>query len=344
MNLSKLYLLDRKDGKVRQSLELPSSPTAGLACDIQQCYVTMANNRVVSVGIQPEDLIRGLTVRKKPVLPESPPQITLGSQASPALETTTNRSPSTTLLKNLRPPYEMSGRDVSPSLMILQTLRKPYGLPEGNSAPSTTLVPSLVELGPLAEISSVDRPRIQWELQTNRRMEDTPHIQGEYLVYSRIGHASFGQGTIQGGIYKESDDSGSVIVIPKFAERQNRVKHQYLSESAFTAPVGALRTGTVFLPVRRQRSLGIDLEFREFVRAGNPSGALLGEWRDRSPPCGHRRLALHRGQPNWHDAPRAIRDEGCQERRVDLAFQQDMEQPRRRTRLCGRTAGGLRGG
>lgn len=238
MNLSRLYLIDRKDGKVRQSLELPSTPTAGLACDVQQCYVTLANNRVVSVGIQPEDLVRGITVRKKPVLPEPPPQITLGAQASAVLETTTNRSPSTTLLKNLRPPYEMSGRDVSPSLMILQTLRKPYGLPEGNSAPSTTLVPSLAQLGPLNEISSVDRPRIQWELQTNRRMEDTPHIQGEYLVYSRIGHASFGQGTTQGGIYKESDDSGSVIVIPKYAERQNRVKHQYLSESALTAPVG----------------------------------------------------------------------------------------------------------
>jgi hypothetical protein len=238
MNLSKLYLLDRKDGKVRQSLELPSTPTTGLACDVQQCFVTLANNRVVSVGIQNEDLVRGITVKKKPRLPETPPPISVGAQATSVLETTSNRSPSTTLLKNLRPPFEMSGRDVTPSMIMLKTMTKPYELPDGNAAPSTAFVPSLHQIGVLNEISSADHPRIQWELQTNRRMEDPPHIQGEVLVYSRVGHASFGQGTIQGGIYKESDDAGSVIVVPKYSERQNRIKHQYLSESALTAPVG----------------------------------------------------------------------------------------------------------
>ncbi len=238
MNLSKLYLLDRKDGKLRQSLELPSTPTAGLAADIQQCYVTLANNRVISVGIQDEDLVRGITVRAKPQIPETPPPITLGPQPTAELATTSNRSPSTTLLKNLRPPFEMSGRDVSPSMTVLRTMRKPYELPEGNTAPSTSMVRDLHLIGVLTEISSVDHPRIMWELQTNRRMEVPPHIQGDYLVYSRIGHASFGTGATQGGIYNESADAGSVFIVPKYAERQNRIKHQYLSESALTAPVG----------------------------------------------------------------------------------------------------------
>ena len=238
MNLSKLYLLDRKDGKVRLSLELPSSPTTGLACDIQQCFVTLANNRVVSVGIQNEDIIHGLTIKKKFVVPDMPPPISLGAQPSGELGTVTNRSPSVTLLKNLRPPFDMSGRDVTPSMTMLRTLRKPYELPEGTTAPSTSFVPSLAQIGRLASFETGDQPRILWELQTNRRMEDPPHIQGEYLIYSRVGHAAFGVGTTQGGIYKESDDSGSVIVIPKYSERQNRIKHQYLSESGLTTQVG----------------------------------------------------------------------------------------------------------
>jgi hypothetical protein len=238
MNLSKLYLLDRHDGKVRQSLELPSTPTAGLAADIQQCFVTLANNRVVSVGIQAEDLIRGYTVRPRPQQPEMAPPISLGAPAAAELETTNNRAPSTTLLKNLRPPFEMSGRDISPSMMMLRTMRPPYGLPDGNSAPSTSIVPSLAQLAPLSELSSDDRPRILWELQTNRRMEDAPYIQGDYLIYSRVGHAALGIGSTREGIYEESDDTGSVIVIPKYADRQNRIKHQYLSESALTAPIG----------------------------------------------------------------------------------------------------------
>lgn len=238
INLNKLYLLERKDGKLKQTLDLPSTPSAGLAADIQQCFVTLANNRVVAVGLQSEDVIHGLNITRKPKLLEQAPPISMGSQATAELATTSNRAPSVTILKSLRPPFQMSGRDVSPSMTMLRTMTKPYQLPEGATAPSTVMVPNLTQLGRWAQFDTTDRPRILWELQTNRRMEDPPYIQGDYLIYSRIGHASTGQGQTQGGIYKESDDVGSVIVVPKYAERQNRIKHQYLSDSALTAHVG----------------------------------------------------------------------------------------------------------
>ncbi len=238
VNSNQLYLLDRGNGKLRHIFELPSTASAPLAADVQHCYVTLTNHKVVAVSLQAEDLIRGQRVRIKPEVPEESPHISLAPQSAGGLNTTANPSPSLTMLKTLRPPYELSGKDVHPSLTIVKSLKKPYTLEAPNSAPSLTILRTLRNVGYLTEINSEDKPQILWELQTNRRMENVPLIHGEYLIITRIGRSSGGGGYMYDGVYHESDDAGNVIVVRRFAEGQNKVHHQYVTESELTAHIG----------------------------------------------------------------------------------------------------------
>ena len=63
VNGPKLYILDRSNGKFKYSVDLPSTVCAGLAADLHQCFVVLSNNKVISVGLNPEDIRSGQRAR-----------------------------------------------------------------------------------------------------------------------------------------------------------------------------------------------------------------------------------------------------------------------------------------
>src|SRR5262249_11341744 len=51
-NGPRIYFLDRTNGKTKYFADLPSTVGAGLAVDLHQCFVVLANSRMISIGLQ----------------------------------------------------------------------------------------------------------------------------------------------------------------------------------------------------------------------------------------------------------------------------------------------------
>jgi hypothetical protein len=217
VNGPRLFILDRSDGKQKFNIELPSTVAAGLAADNHQCFIVLSNERVVSVGLLPEDVRRGQRVRTRVNEPDPPTGIKTAVQAVGESSTAANRSPSLTLLHSLRPPFEYSRKDTTPSLVAAPTLSPPYRTNSPNTAPSIVMVPNLGKLADLTEIGVEDKPRILWELRANRRMEQAPLMYGEFLIVAGADR--------------------SVFVCNKYADRQNRIIQEYLSDATLSAPL-----------------------------------------------------------------------------------------------------------
>lgn len=217
VNGPRLYLLDRLDGKIKYHVDLPSTVAAGLAADIHQCFVVLSNNRIVSVGLLSEDVQPGLRVRPIIDQPETPNSIQLAPESTGDSSTTRNIAPSLTLLRSLRPPYKYHSKDITPSLSLSPTLRNPFRIETGNRAPSIQMMSNLNNLAQSSEINSDDKPRIMWELQANRRMDEAPLMFGEFLIVAGADR--------------------SVFVCNKHAEHQNSIRHEYLADHVLSAPV-----------------------------------------------------------------------------------------------------------
>jgi len=217
VNGPRLYVLDRVNGKMKYNVELPSTVAAGLAADNHQCYVVLSNNRLISVGLDPEDVRRGFTRPRLIESPDPPTGLSIKPQETGELTSTSNISPSLTLLRSLKPPYTYYSRDVSPSLAMLPTLRTPYRNETGNRAPSMAMVSNLSKLAEYSEIGTEDKPRILWELQANRRVEQAPLTYGEFLIVASADR--------------------TVFVVDKYAERQNTIRHEYQIDSNISAPI-----------------------------------------------------------------------------------------------------------
>ncbi|MCE9533599.1 MAG: PQQ-like beta-propeller repeat protein, partial [Planctomycetes bacterium] len=81
VNGPNFFILDRRNGKLKYTIDLPSTVAAGLAADIEQCFVVLSSNRVISVGLQPEDVRYGQRVRAKVEGPEAPTGMSLNIQS-----------------------------------------------------------------------------------------------------------------------------------------------------------------------------------------------------------------------------------------------------------------------
>lgn len=218
VNGPRVYLLDRRNGKQKYNLELPSTVVAGLVADDNQCFVVLSNNQVISIGLNPEDIRPGLRVRPYFDQPDMPSGVKLETQTPGAEATPNNRTPSLAVVPTLRPPYRYESGARSPSVITVPTLHAPYRLDNGNRTPSLQLSNDLSRVTQEAEVNSEDKPRILWQLQAQRRMEQTPLMYGEFLVVA---------GTDQ-----------SVFVCDKYAERYNRIRHEYLADNKLSAPIG----------------------------------------------------------------------------------------------------------
>jgi len=212
-----LYMLERSNGKLKHSVELPSTAAAGLAADIRQCFIVLSSNRVVSVGLQSQDVRLGQIVRQRTEQPDTPTGMSLNIQSASELSTVYNPTPSIAMLPTLRPPFTFFARDATPSLAMLPSLRPPYRSETGNRTPSLQMVANLGQLADLNEINSLDKPKILWELQANRRMEYAPLM--------------FGQNLILAGTDR------SVFVCDKYANKVNTIRHEYLSDRHLSAPI-----------------------------------------------------------------------------------------------------------
>jgi len=217
VNGPRLYVLDRKDGKMKYHVDLPSTVASGLAADNHQCFVVLSNNRLIAIGLDPEDVRRGFAKPRSVDIPDPPTGLSVAPQETGELSTTSNIAPSLTLLRSLKPPYNYYSRDVSPSLALAPTLRNPYRIQTGNRAPSIAMMSNLSKLAEYSEITSDDKPRILWELLANRRIEQAPLIYGEFLILAGADR--------------------SVFVVDKYAQRQNRIRHEYLADSGLSAPM-----------------------------------------------------------------------------------------------------------
>ncbi len=212
-----LHIYDRRNGKQKYVVDLPSTVAAGLAADQHQCFIVLSNERIVSVGLLPEDLRIGLRARKPSEQPEPPSGIKLSVDSAGELNTAGNRSPSLSLLTTLRPPFNTGTRDITPSLVITPTLRPPYRLETGTRSPSVQMMSNLSLLAQYAEINSEDKPRVLWELQANRRLDEKPLMYGEYLFVA--------------------GSDRSVFACSKYAERQNQIRGEYVADANISAPI-----------------------------------------------------------------------------------------------------------
>jgi hypothetical protein len=149
--------------------------------------------------------------------PDQPTGISLAPQATGELATVKNNAPSITMLHSLRPPFNYYTKDVSPSLVMSPTLRPPYRMETANRAPSMAMMTNLNKLAEYSEINVEDKPRVLWELQANRRMDEAPLMYGEHLIVAGADR--------------------SVFVCSKYAERQNRIRHEYLADRELSAPI-----------------------------------------------------------------------------------------------------------
>jgi outer membrane protein assembly factor BamB len=222
INGPRLYLLDRSNGKFKYDIDLPSTVAAGLAADQQQCYVVLSSNRIVAIGLLPEDVQLGQLVRPKMERPEPPTGTSVAIEASGELESVQNRTPSVNMLESLRYPFVTKARDKVASVNMLPSLRKPYQLDNGNRSPSAQMVSNLAQLSQLTEINRPDRPRILWELQTNRRTDDPALMYGEFLIFT---------GTDR-----------SVFVSDKHADKENKIRHEWFADTNLSAPLGQYGT------------------------------------------------------------------------------------------------------
>jgi outer membrane protein assembly factor BamB len=215
-----LYLLDRTDGKMKYSVELPATVCAGLATDAQQCFLALANDRVISVGLTPEDIQPGLRVRPLIDRPEPPSGVTPNGPSISALVTAGNRTPSLATVNSLSAPFKYTGKDISPSYAVSETLRNPYVLENGNRSPSIQIMNSMRQVTQFTEINSQDTPRILWELQNHRRVETTPILfDGEMDHFVVMAAAD------------------RVFVCDKYARKGNTIHHEYLADSNISAPL-----------------------------------------------------------------------------------------------------------
>jgi PQQ-like domain len=214
-----LYLLDRVDGKIKYSVELPSTVSAGLAADAQQCFVALDNNRVISVGLTREDIQAGLRVRPSVDRPAPPSGLIIAGPPVSALATVGNRTPSLAVLNSFASPFNYFGTDVSPSYAVSETLRNPYVLELGNRSPSVQIMNSFRQVTKLTEINSLDTPRILWELPSGR-VESTP-----ILFDGDLDHFVVLAG------------ADRVFVTSKYARKGNTIHHEYVTDSKISAPL-----------------------------------------------------------------------------------------------------------
>ena len=65
--------LDRRNGKHKYNVDLPSTVAGGLTADLHQCFIVLSNNRVISVGLNPEDVRTGMRFARKSMNPKRRP-------------------------------------------------------------------------------------------------------------------------------------------------------------------------------------------------------------------------------------------------------------------------------
>ena len=169
-----LVILDRVDGKVKYTEEMPFTGFAAPAVDSYNVYVALDNRSVVAYSHV--NKIPGYRPAKPYEAPDPVHRVSLVPEPADALSTPQNRSPSIARLETLRPPFRRGTDtiDSSVSIGMLRTLRPPYReMPEART-PSVGMLPNLRNVHELSSKEGVTRIRFLWELRAGAQIVGSP--------------------------------------------------------------------------------------------------------------------------------------------------------------------------
>jgi len=133
-----LYVLDRATGRLRFDEELPATSPTGPVADNELVIVPLSSNRIV--GFVHDRFIPADPVPLPPA-PYTEKVNTQGISRTGISDTITssNRSPSISVLSTLKPPYALGNNDRSPSISVVASLKTPYRLDNGGRSPSLAI-------------------------------------------------------------------------------------------------------------------------------------------------------------------------------------------------------------
>ena len=171
----RLICLDHKTGSVVFRYDLPALAAGGPLIDPQRVFVPLANSRVVAVNYRDLSYPAPEVPYRVPVF--EPYARDLRPRTIEPLGTTTNRTPSITILPSLQPPYALPRGGQAPSIAILPTLQAPYSLPTGNRSPSIVNVQSFRDLTRMNKIGLDEvTPSKEFDRGFGARIVATPQI------------------------------------------------------------------------------------------------------------------------------------------------------------------------
>jgi hypothetical protein len=216
-------ILDRADGKVKFTEELASTGAAQPAVDSLSVMIPLDNRQIVSYSHT--NLIAGYRPPKPYEAPDPVHKISLAPEASEALSTPNNRSPSIGMLETVRPPFHRASDavDSSPSLGMLKQVRPPYREADASRSPSVGLLPNLRNFHDLTNKESITRVQFLWQLVVGGYLKDQPIVsddptdpEGERLISS----------------------TGRVVFLAlRESDRTNSISTEYSLEADATAPL-----------------------------------------------------------------------------------------------------------
>jgi len=219
----RLLILDRADGKVKYTEELPFSANNAPAIDETSIYIPLGNRRITAYSHV--EKIPGHRPPKPYEAPDPVRRVSLIPEPGDALSTPQNRSPSIARLEILRPPFKrgMDSIDSVTSIGMLKNVRPPYREVDSSRSPSVVGLRNLRNIYELSEKESITRVKHLWELQAGGQLWDTP-----ILTADPNDPESQRLTTYTGR---------NVFTSRREAARTNGIQTQYFTQAAITAPL-----------------------------------------------------------------------------------------------------------